>query len=116
MTRHHHHLSSPVKRGLRAFSLVAVIMVVGTVGIHHFEDMPYLDAFYLMSMIATAQGAATIPQTAAGKLFIAFMSFVSVGAVVAALGFVFGPFFGRLWRVGVVKMEDELHQLTHHKK
>ena len=110
-----HHLHSPVKRGLWSFSLVAIVMLIGTVGVHHFEGLSYLDAFYFMSMIATAQGPVTIPHTPAGKLFVSCMAFISVGTVVAALGFLFGPFFGKLWRIGVEKMEDELRQLTHHK-
>ena len=109
MTRHHYH--SPVKRGLRSVLLVASIMVIGTVGMHHLEGLSYLDAFYFMSMIATAQGPAATPITPAGKLFVSVMAFLSVGAVIAAIGFLFGPFFGKLWRVGVEKMEDELRHL-----
>ena len=113
MRRHHFH--SPWKRAVWSFALVASIMVIGTVGIHHLEGMSYLDAFYFMSMIATAQGTATTPVTPAGKIFAAIIAFVSVGSVVAALGFLFGPFFGSLWHVGVHKMEDELHHLDHRK-
>ena len=111
-----HPLHSPLRRGLASCALVAVVMLVGTLGIHHFEGVSYLDAFYFMSMIATAQGTATVPVTPAGKLFTALIAFVSVGSVVAALGFLFGPFFGKLWRVGVDRMEDEVRQLTHHDK
>ena len=91
--------------------LVASVMVIGTVGMHRLEGLSYLDAFYFMSMIATAQGPAAAPTTPAGKLFVSIMAFLSVGAVIAALGFLFGPFFGKLWRVGVEKMEDEPRHL-----
>ena len=106
---HYHHYRSPYKRGLLALIFILMLLLVGTIGIHVFEDMSYLDSFYLMSMIATAQGPAMIPKTAAGKIFIAFMSFVSVSGGVAALGFLFGPFFGKLWRVGVDHLEEEFH-------
>lgn len=112
--RHSHHLRSPIKRGLLSFALVAIVMLVGTIGIHHLERLSYLDAFYFMSMIATAQGPTTVPTTVAGKLFTALIAFVSVGSVVAALGFLFGPFFGRLWRLGVEKMEEEIEHLSRH--
>jgi len=85
-------------------------MAIGTLGIHHFERLSYLDAFYFMAMIATAQGPAMVPSTTAGKLFTAIIAFVSVGCVVASLGFLFGPFFGQLWRVGVERVEHELHK------
>ena len=84
-------------------------MFVGTVGMHHLEGYSYLDAFYFMSMIATTQGPMMIPQTAGGKIFAPVMSFISVGGGVAALGFLFGPFFGKIWRIGVDHLEEELH-------
>ena len=113
MRRHHYH--SPLKRGAWSLLLVGSIMAVGTIGMHRLEGLSYLDAFYFMSMIATAQGPAAMPRTAAGKIFASLISFISVGCVVASLGFLFGPFFGQLWRVGVDKLEDELHQLHRNK-
>ena len=86
-------------------------MIVGTVGVHVLEGLSYLDAFYFMSMIATAQGSNIAPVTAAGKIFASIMAFISVGFVVAALGFLFGPFFGQLWRIGVIHLEEELQRL-----
>jgi hypothetical protein len=74
--------------------------------------MSYLDAFYFVSMLATAQGAAYTPETAAGKIFAAVLAYVSVGIVVAALGVLFGPFFGRLWRVGAIRHDEELARLN----
>ena len=92
-------------------ALVAGVLGIGTVGMHVFERMSYLDAFYFMSMIATAQGPASVPQTAAGKLCAALMAFISAGTVMAALGFLFGPFFTRLWKISVHKLEEEERML-----
>ena len=116
MTQPHrkHHYHSPWKRGLFSVVLVAGVMGAGTVGLHRLEGLSYLDAFYFMSMIATAQGADWRPATPAGKLFFAGMAFISVGAVVAALGFLFGPFFGQLWHIGAKKIEQETQQLFRH--
>lgn len=116
MKRWHHHYRSPWKRGAYSFGVVAVIMLVGTIGMHRFEEMSYLDAFYFMSMIATAQGSAVTPSSVAGKLFASFMAFVSVGIVVVALGFLFGPFFGQLWRLGVEHLEEEVRLRGKHEK
>ena len=109
MKRHHYH--SPWKRGVYSAILVASIMAIGTLGMQVIERMSFLDAFYFMSMLATAQGPAAVPQTAAGKLFASLMAFVSVGTVVAALGFLFGPFFGQLWKIGVEVVEEEVHRI-----
>ena len=84
---------------------------------HFIEGFSLIDAFYFTSMIATGQGPAPsiFPVTLAGKLFTCFMAFISVGSMVASLGFLFGPFFGKLWRIGVVKFEEELELLKKHK-
>ena len=111
--KHRHHYHSLAKRAMFSFGLVATVMLIGTIGIRLFEGSSYLDAFYFMSMIATAQGPSVVPQTAAGKIFTAFMAFVSVGSVTAATGFLLGPFFGRLWRIGAIKMEEDLRKLRH---
>ncbi len=88
-------------------------MVIGTTGMRHFEKMTYLDAFYFMSMIATAQGPMMIPVTTGGKLFAALMAFLSVGTVVAALGFLFGPFMGKLWKIGAEKIVEVEERAGH---
>ncbi len=46
--------------------------------------------------------------TAAGKLFVVLMAFVSVGTVVASIGFLFGPFLGQLWRIGHDRWDEKL--------
>ena len=107
----HHHYRSALKRGLFSFCLVAFIMTFGTIGMRFFEHLSVLDAFYFMSMIATAQGAAYVPVTTSGKIFASLMAFLSVGVVVAALGFLFGPFFGQLWKIGVERVEEEIQIL-----
>ncbi len=112
----HHHYRSPWKRGAYSFVLVAGVMAVGTFGMHRIEGLSYLDAFYFMSMIATAQGPMMIPAHPAGKLFAALMAFISVGTVVAALGFLFGPFFGQIWKIGVEHLEEDGRLPEKHEK
>ena len=102
-----HHYRSHWRRGLYALAFVASVVTVGTVGMHALEGLSYLDAFYFISMIATAQGPPTAPATVAGKLFAALMAYISVGSVVAALGLFFGPFFGQLWHLGATWLEED---------
>ena len=108
LTQYHRHYHSAFKRGMFSFLLIAFIMTVGTLGMHFLEGVSYLDAFYFMSMIATAQGPTMTPVTCAGKIFAAFMAFLSVGFVVTALGFLLGPFLGTLWKIGVMRLEEDL--------
>ena len=111
LTKYHQHYHSAFKRGLFSFFLISFIMTIGTLGMHFIERMPYLDAFYFMSMIATAQGPTVTPVTWEGKIFASLMAFLSVGFVVTALGFLLGPFLGTLWRIGVMRLEKDLHLL-----
>ena len=108
-----HHLHSFMYRGIYCVGLVLFILAVGTFGLRFIEGFSYIDAFYFASLIATGQGPAPSigPATAAGKLFTCFLAFISVGTMIASLGFLFGPFLGRLWRVGVIKVEEELQHL-----
>ena len=110
MNAHHHyrHYRSPLKRGVLALVFISSLMTMGTLGMRYLEGYSYLDAFYFMSMIATAQGPTIAPVTPAGKVFASLMAFVSVGSVVAALGFLFGPFFGKLCKIGFEKFEHEI--------
>ena len=95
-------------RALYSFILIAAVVLVGTLGMHVVEGWSYLDSFYFTSFIATGQGppASLDPQTSAGKLFASVLAFVSVGTVVTALLFLFGPFLGRVFRAGVEKIEE----------
>ena len=107
-----HRHRSFLKRGLWSLLIITSLMLIGTIGLHVIEDYTYLDAFYFMTMIATAQGPMTIPKTVAGKIFISFMAFISVGTTVASLGYLFGPFFGQLWKLGVDHFEELRHPST----
>ena len=98
--------------------LVMSVMVIGTVGIHLLEKFSYIDSFYFTSMIATGQGPVgpLAPVTSSGKIFTSILAFISVGSMLAAFGFLFGPFLGKLWRIGVWKLEEELHDLGQRKE
>ena len=103
-----HHFHFWQNRALYALALIVFVMVIGTVGMHAFEKMMWMDAFYFMTMIATAQGSAYTPATDGGKIFASIMAFVSVGFVLAALGFLIGPLMGKLFKVGFEKYEDDV--------
>lgn len=113
MAKHHFH--SPWRRGLYSLSIVLIVMGAGTAGMRALEGYSWIDAFYFMSMIATAQGSAITPATFGGKVFAAVMAFVSVGMVITTLGFLFGPFLGRLFHIGRIKLDEEIRILERRK-
>jgi voltage-gated potassium channel len=101
-----------VKRALYSFALIAAVVVIGTIGMHLLEGWSYLDAFYFTCFIATGQGPPPnlFPASGASKIFASILAFVSVGTVITALLFLFGPFLGRLLRAGEEKIEELEHK------
>ena len=110
MKQHRHHFHFWHRRALYALTLIVFVMGFGTCGMRLFEKMSWMDAFYFMAMIATAQGSAVTPVTNAGKVFASMMAFVSAGFVLAALSFLIGPLVGRLLRVGFEKFDDDMNK------
>ena len=64
-------------------------------------------SFFFISMLATGEGPATNPSTQLGQIFASVMAFVSVGTVVVALIYLFGPFFGRFLKFSEVELKKE---------
>lgn len=116
LKEHHYHLFR--NRGLYCLAIATFVLGFGTLGFHLIEGFSYIDSFYFTSMIATGQGPAPsiFPLTLGGKLFTCFFAFISIGSMVASLGFLFGPFLGQLFRIGVMKLEEEFHLTKHEEK
>ncbi len=75
-------------------------------------------SFYFMALLATAEGPAATPATAAGKIFAAVMAFFSIGAAISAITFTFGPLFGTALKVGIrfaEKEEEKFKEKLEHK-
>lgn len=102
-----HPLSPFRKRGLVGILILVLVLLVGTFGLMLIEGWGFVDAFYFMALIATAEGPAATPATSAGKIFAAFMAFISIGAAISAITFTFGPLFGAILRIGARYAEKE---------
>ena len=94
-------------RAAYSFALIAAVVLIGTLAMHAIEGWSYLDSFYFTSFIATGQGPPSDLQPASnlGKVFSSLLAFVSVGTVITALLFLFGPFLGRVLKAGEEKLE-----------
>jgi voltage-gated potassium channel len=105
-------------RAAYSFALIAAVVIGGTLAMHAIEGWSYLDSFYFTSFIATGQGPPgnLLPDNATGKVFSSVLAFVSVGTVITALLFLFGPFLGRVLKAGEEKLEElgkEVEELEH---
>jgi len=99
------------RRVFYAFSLITLVVVVGTVGFHQIEGMNWVNAFYFESMLATGQGPPLTLQTAAGKIFASIMGFVSLGSVITAFAVTLIPLISQLWRESVDRLERDAKAL-----
>ncbi len=102
-----HPLSPFKRRTIYSIIIVAAVLAIGTEGMHLIEDWSYVDSFYFISLLATTQGPTSIPKTDLGKIFASVIAFVSVGAVLSAIVFVFGPLMGTVFKVGMDYVEKE---------
>jgi uncharacterized oligopeptide transporter (OPT) family protein len=95
-------------RAAYSLVLIAAVVLIGTVAMHFIEGWSYLDSFYFTSFIATGQGPPSDlqPASSLGKVFSSVLAFVSVGTVITALLFLFGPFLGRVLKAGEEKIEE----------
>ncbi len=97
-------------RAIYSVLLIALVVTIGTFGMHAIEGLPYLDSFYFTSMIATGQGPTFTPVTDGGKIFASLLAFFAVGTVITALLFLFGPFFGSVMKLGLERIEEEVER------
>jgi hypothetical protein len=103
MFEHHHEpllsRAAFVRRLLRGFLIGFVIvcgsLLIGVVGYHFTEGMPWLDALVNASMILFGEGPLGDLQTAAGKWFASFYAMFSGVAFITIVGVVFAPAFHR---------------------
>lgn len=72
-------------------AVIAVALSVGMLGYHHFEGMPWIDAFANAAMILSGMGPLTALATANGKLFAGFYALFSGLVFVVVMGIVFAP-------------------------
>ena len=95
-------------RAAYSLALIAAVVLVGTLAMHAIEGWSYLDSFYFTSFIATGQGPPSNlqPVSSLGKVFSSLLAFVSVGTVITALLFLFGPFLGRVLKASEEKLEE----------
>ena len=71
--------------------VIAIALGAGMLGYHHYEGMPWIDAFANAAMILSGMGPLAPLNTNAGKLFAGFYALFSGLAFVVVMGIVFAP-------------------------
>ena len=82
---------------LRAFAIIIVSLAIGMFGYHHFEHMPWVDAFENASMILSGMGPVKDLQTESGKIFAGLYALFSGIIFLVAIAVVMIPIFHRFF-------------------
>ena len=85
--------------------VVVVSLAIGMLGYHHFEKMPWVDAFLNAAMILSGMGPVATLQTDASKLFSGFYALYSGIALISVVGIIFAPIVHRF--LHKFHLEDE---------
>jgi hypothetical protein len=84
------------KYALLASGFIVASLVIGMLGYHHFEGMPWIDAFVNSAMLMGGMGPVSELHTDAGKLFAGFYALYCGLIVIIAIGIVAAPLLHRI--------------------
>ena len=80
---------------LFAFGLVAISVLIGTIGYHFLGNIVWLDSFHMACMILTGMGPVNVLQTQGAKIFASFYALYSGVAFLTIVGVFFAPVIHR---------------------
>jgi len=77
-------------------ALIVVSLFLGMLGYHHYEQLPWRDAFLNAAMLLGGMGPVEFPQTDGGKLFAGFYALYSGLVFLVAVGVIVAPALHRM--------------------
>jgi hypothetical protein len=92
--------------GLFALGLIAFSVLLGTVGYHHFGQIPWLDSFYMACMILTGMGPVVEMNSSNAKIFSSIYALYSGVAFLSITAIFFAPIIHRLLHILQVEQDD----------
>ena len=90
-----------------SIALILLSLLGGMAGYHHFEAMPWIDAFVNAAMILSGMGPVGNLQTWNGKAFAGTYALYSGLALILAMGIVIAPIVHRILHRFNLESEDE---------
>lgn len=80
-----------------ACALLAVCLIIGILGYHFTDNIPWIDALHNASMILSGMGPVVIIQSVGGKLFSSFYALFSGVMFITNIGIILAPVAHRLY-------------------
>jgi len=96
-----------IRHTLFALAVVFVALLIGILGYHVFEAMPWIDATLNASMILGVMGLVEQLHTAGGKIFDSAYELFSGVLFIGVMGIILAPFAHRLLHRFHVESADE---------
>jgi zinc transporter ZupT len=93
--------------GIVSGGIILVSLVIGVLGYHYFENMPWIDALVNASMLLGGMGPVTPLHTDAGKLFASFYALFSGMVLLVAVGVLIAPVFHRILHRFHLEIKDD---------
>ncbi|MHB1279458.1 MAG: hypothetical protein ACYC1Q_13805 [Bacteroidia bacterium] len=84
---------------LFAMGLILFSVALGTIGYHHFAEIPMLDSFHMACMILTGMGPVADMTTTGAKVFSSFYALYSGVAFLSITAVFFAPIIHRLLHI-----------------
>jgi hypothetical protein len=89
-----------LKSVLLGIGVIFVCLLIGILGYHYFDGIPWIDSLHNASMILSGMGPVVNITSTAGKLFSSFYALFSGVIFITNIGFILAPaihrFFHRL--------------------
>ncbi len=95
-----------------ALGIVGGSLVIGMLGYHQFEGMPWIDAFVNAAMLLGGMGPVGELHTFAGKLFAGFYALYCGVVLLLSLGVLFAPMIHRLMHRFHLELESADEERT----
>lgn len=86
---------------------VALALGIGMMGYHHFEGMPWIDAFLNASMILSGMGPVEALNTTGGKLFAGCYALFSGLTFILIIGIIFAPVIRYFFHKMHIELENK---------
>ena len=80
-----------------AFIIIAVCLIIGTLGYHYSDNIPWLDAMHNASMILSGMGPVVVIKSVTGKWFSSFYALFSGVVFITNMGIILAPAIHRLF-------------------
>jgi hypothetical protein len=91
---------------LVAFAIIAGSLVMGMMGYHFLENLPWIDSLVNASMLLGGMGPVNELHTNAGKLFASFYALYSGIVFLVSVGVILAPLYHRFLHRFHLEVED----------